>query len=1056
MSNDGPAPRLDRVFPLDHTVLGPGSALGVELSGTTDADVARALLRDAPFPERPDGDVGLAHIGITATGERPVAFEAGTLAVGVTFSAGVTAAAGIFDDPQHAIAAIGLRDAPGVNLGLPHDPDARYAMLTAGYTASGSVEGTHPVGALGSFTFGASGARTGLLAVLHRFRRTDGARTAFENTVRSLKLPRHIGTADALAPGTWLISEADGSLAVNLAARLGYNFNFVREARAAGLSGDIGLKIDAAAIASFGFEVSGRFLVVLSRDADALTDSRVRLRLFKLSSHGLRFGLNLHIGVTGVETVAPDTIDDFVEAVFGVHGVQIVTALANLEQWTDPTKSVGDLIAGLVNDRALELLNGATGLNPRTAFDGARAALLGAIRAFQELPSGVAGELWTLLGDLDGPAAAVLHDTLILLASREEAVQQKALLEILQTKTFAATPAGRLISALGDRGLLNLLDRLPEVRKTASTLLFILDGGVMIRLDALLRHALDLNKVMAALTRADFDALDSFLLGRLSAFFDKTLHFTDLAVVKNAIGVVMSKRKAIYDNVQKALNSRYGADMAVTWEKTTADTAVVDVVVDTSPAAGQKMLAAMVRSADFDQVLRTDDPAVRLNAAVLSHEITRKTTIDVTLPHFDFQDQSFNDSMATVAVEDDGPRVLLYNGLGQDVVAVRNKFRSSLAVTISAIAPKVNSTRLPDLRVHSTDSATWSYQLLHAKRNMRRSELEAYTRPFIEQYMARQFAGGSALDAWYDQLDQTVDSVLHNGPDQFGDVCARFEVTVPGEILGAWARPMGDVTLAAKRMSKAIQASLKHVVPFYYLSELAHLGDLVPTAAVLTWSAIRPTNDIQIDGDRITFDVGREVFWNHVDPTARRLMIDNQITAANLRARLAPLRLRLEDAGRHGEAQFYRDDKVPQIIAAATSDVGGELLRGLLLFESVMVNKAADALRDIQGFIEVAAASPSKAIERLADFAADITTAFNKLVGNTVFGGLSFRAVSQAALLDASRALAPAMAAVEPRALLTLTVLRPQPPRTFNLQDFMRGAIPEGADVVVAQNLVSV
>ena len=68
---------------------------------------------------------------------------------------------------------------------------------------------------------------------------------------------------------------------------------------------------------------------------------------------------------------------------------------------------------------------------------------------------------------------------------------------------------------------------------------------------------------------------------------------------------------------------------------------------------------------------------------------------------------------------------------------------------------------------------------------MRRAELEAITRPFINQYMAAQFADGTSLGTWYAELDRTVEGILANGPDEFGDVLATMEVTMPGETLGA-------------------------------------------------------------------------------------------------------------------------------------------------------------------------------------------------------------------------------------------------------------------------------
>ncbi|MCC6393643.1 MAG: hypothetical protein IT167_23805, partial [Bryobacterales bacterium] len=253
-----PAPDFQKSFPLDPGILGDKSALALELGGTTDMDVALAITTNKPFPTRPDGVIDLAHISLSAAGGKPVAFQGGGgLTVGFQFSAGVTAGAAVFDDPNAAVKALGLGETPGLDLSIEAAAGSRYALLRTGYTASGSVSGSHPIGAIGSVTFGASGASSGISAVLHRFSDTTGADDVLSGAVRSWKLPRHVLTADTIEPSTWVAAEASGSLAVNIGAKLGYDFNFVREVKAFGLSGDIGLKIDAAATATFGFEVSG-------------------------------------------------------------------------------------------------------------------------------------------------------------------------------------------------------------------------------------------------------------------------------------------------------------------------------------------------------------------------------------------------------------------------------------------------------------------------------------------------------------------------------------------------------------------------------------------------------------------------------------------------------------------------------------------------------------------------------------------------------------------------------------------------------------------------------
>jgi hypothetical protein len=561
----GQATGLQKSFPLDLDILGPNSALTLQASGSTDADVLQALATNSAFPTRPSGEIDLGGISLQASGGNPVLFSGGGTSVGFSFSAGVTAGAGIFDDPQAAVKSLGLDDTPGLDLTIGAMPGGnfRYALLQTGYTAKGSVTGSTPIGALGTFTFGASGAAAGLSAVLHRFPAGAGADDVLGDTVESWKFPRHVTSASKLAPGTWIVAEASGSVAVNLAASLGYNFNFVKDVKAFGLSGDIGLKIDAAATATFGISVSGRYLVVVGRESDLSADQHLRLRLFKLDSNGLQFGLNLSLGVTGIETVTPGQVDDFVKAVFGVHGAQIVTALQQIQNWTDPTKSVGQLVAGLTNNEALQIIKNTTGIDPQTAFDTARAKLLDAINLYQSLPGKVSNELLGFINNLTPKASDELQGALSALTQTDPTKQEQALLDLFNAPGFTGSPIGKLLGALAENGLLSLVDQLPQVRGIATTIQSILSGGVVAKLQAFINDKLGLDKVLTAVSQNDFSSLDAFLVGRLATFFDKTLGFADLNDIKNAINLVVSKRQDVYAAATKALNSTYG----LSWQR---------------------------------------------------------------------------------------------------------------------------------------------------------------------------------------------------------------------------------------------------------------------------------------------------------------------------------------------------------------------------------------------------------------------------------------------------------------------------------------------------------
>src|SRR6201999_3796179 len=125
--------------------------------------------------------------------------------------------------------------------------------------------------------------------IIRRIPKNTSARTAITDLVNSWRLPSQVSAPNELEPGTWLIAEVDGSLALNLGAQFGYDYNWIRQAQLGGLSGDIGLRLQLAVAATFGFQASGKFAVVLSRES---ADERVRLRLFKQRVKGWNFAFN--------------------------------------------------------------------------------------------------------------------------------------------------------------------------------------------------------------------------------------------------------------------------------------------------------------------------------------------------------------------------------------------------------------------------------------------------------------------------------------------------------------------------------------------------------------------------------------------------------------------------------------------------------------------------------------------------------------------------------------------------------------------------------------------
>src|SRR5438094_8329660 len=263
-------PDLPKKFDLDGKILSADSAVSIELSPSTDSDVVSAILANSPFPIRSNGRIELGHVLLDGN----VKFKAdkkltGSAAVSFSFSRAAGAGAGIYDDPADALRALNLAETPQLDLALPDDESTHFFLIRSGYGVSGSIDVSHPIGAFGTVQFGDAAKGDFLYALLHRFDRREGARDVVERTVGSWRLPRHVETATDLLPGTWVLAEVDGSLALRLAAQLGYDFNYVHEVRTpgvdggVGLTGDLGFKIETGLKVALGLSVSGRYLILV-------------------------------------------------------------------------------------------------------------------------------------------------------------------------------------------------------------------------------------------------------------------------------------------------------------------------------------------------------------------------------------------------------------------------------------------------------------------------------------------------------------------------------------------------------------------------------------------------------------------------------------------------------------------------------------------------------------------------------------------------------------------------------------------------------------------------
>ncbi len=1040
----GPLSRTIK-FPLNPKVIAGNSSVALELSDiSTDAEVFKAIAGNKPFPKREGGQIPLGRIGVRAEAGKPILFKTLGGSVGFQPSGGTFSESGVYDDPDKALAALVPEAPPAMKLSTDALPGARYFITRWGWNAAAKGSFQHPIGAIGSVGFGASGSAEKLYGLVSRFKPDTGSKDAMDDAVMSWCLPRNIlDDADdvLLEPGTWVMAEVEGSVAFNVNAKLGYDIQMMHETPILGMNRELGVKIDAAVKASFGFNVAGRFLLVAGRESDDENSKEVRLRLFKLKKNGWDIAFNAGVGIRG-QTDLPNNVDDFVHSVFGVHGLQVMKDLARIEEFT--SRNPAEAVARLVHGTGLDLLSRAV---DQPGIKSTRAGLAAIVQKWVKLPGGLQQRLYSILA---GGGEGQLMNFVRAILQPDPNKRAKAFADALQKATFGDSVEGQFLAAAGEFGLLVATPQIQQVQALAAQTLDTLEGGQAGGLIKFIRERVNLNSIANPNPATkDLDGIDGFLVGRLSDFFGKTLKFDDLNEMQAAIHSVIEARKKVYNKAREALHHRFGVELAATYSKTTTKTALLDITFDLAQPDARELWREVI-DAKLDRALSEEVDGVTLHQGALSHGIKRQTTVQVNLPFFSSKVEHINESLAGLDAETNGGRVLVYNVRARDEVRDRNRFRSELSVMG---AFRVENGRLVSPAI---EDQSLSYQFRQAKAEMRVADMRNRLGPFLEQYMLDQLTGPDPVNKFLLELDRTVESILENGENDFGDVLLSMELELPAAALASWLRPIDPKRLMKAKcdMSRRIQTAVKRLLPGYYFQDSGHLNQEFAAAPLLVWSALPPSTSIEADHAKrsIKLNTDTDVFWNWPDPDLRSAVAGLRSTGASLARAMEVHRQRLISEDKRRQAGFFKPEELGEWVKIALDRPSERHMEALLSMESRLANGAADAVDKVQAALAAAPDNPTAAVAALAEAGAALTAVFHADV-KTKYGDQSSRAIGSALLLEATAALDPGFSGGKPRAALTVMVLNPD--RRFELGDYILGRSPMEDDVAVTQTLVS-
>ena len=422
--------------------------------------------------------------------------------------------------------------------------------------------------------------------------------------------------------------------------------------------------------------------------------------------------------------------------------------------------SGGHKLNRLANKEGLALLEQVTGVDPEAAFGEARARLLSALDAWDDLPERASNATWKLLsrvtdaGEVREPATKLLA----VVASGSEQQRRKALAELFASRGFDTSALGEFLNGVAVNGLLALLDdiELPDIAARVKRLIDGSEPGAAVeRLQQYIERAFKLEQLRGRVTKTSFKQLNGWFVERLSLLFEEKFDFSRLDEARSAINAVITMREKVYSRIDSALNRNYEMSLAATWQQTTLKDALLDAVFDTKFPGARKRLKEVLAEANYDNLLTKPTEGVELRNAVLSHAIERQSSIAVNLPYFSSKTMRFNKSVAKVEATDDGGRVLVYSLEGKDEIWRVGKFRSSVAVDAAV------SLRAPRVRNHSgAGGGSWNYSYRYARKDMRSREVEELLRPFIDVYYPGHFPEGpsTSLAQWVQDMDREIEA----------------------------------------------------------------------------------------------------------------------------------------------------------------------------------------------------------------------------------------------------------------------------------------------------------
>jgi len=1018
-------------FSLNRDVLDNNANVAVTLDAANDLDLLDRLVDNKPLPDR-DIILGSGQLALTAATETRFRTAKGNVTFDATAHSRLALLAGPARVTEQILRDVDLADQIEPALQFNSATDS-YLVLRWGYSLNANGAGSIALAPSAGLNFSVNAGRAGVFGVVRELPKSTPARDAIAQLIGSWRMPSQISEISDVAPGTTLLAEVDGRIGFKASATFGYDLNWIRETSLGELKGDIGLRLQAGMAVTLGFDTSGKYVIVVSRESDA---EQIRVRLFRLKMRGWSAGFNSRVTVSPETGLLPGNIDELIAGALGTDGRKILKQLQRVDQWTDPARPLFGPLVGLATEEARKLLQEITGVSADELFTEGKRRLQRLFEAWNQLPEQTAALLWSYLNQ---PAALRrIVDVTSRLANQDTAGLRQTLFDVLGRTGFAASPEGKVLESIATHGLLSALDNRAGQAEILRRSLQIADllnqsllEGILKRLQSVVNQRLNLGQIEAAINSADLTSLDPWLAARLEDFLEERLDLTKLRELRDQIHRLSGLRQEMYAKAVKALRQKYEFQLTAAYETTTTTTALIDAVFDfgiQSDAAKEAL--GLTLNGRFDELLTlTDNPAVRLNEGSLTHGVRRQTGITLSLPFFERKRTHVNEALAGLKKVSSGPgEVLLYDLKAKDEVEVRHESKSCLTIgmTLGAVSHDA-------LDVHSTESAAYVYALDRAVQDLTRADLEHHYGPVLLKLMPGKFAAETSSSGTYAQW---LDEVFGDRRGRIGNGLISLDTALPPKFVLAWLNaPEREDAAAYHNMSLWVQARFKELLSYFFFADVRRFKNIQgATPAVLAFSSIVPNTGARLAADGrvefapMQFSSGDSLYFNWPDDGAvvnlRAAVLRAPETINRLVPKLRAARARLRESGDLKIADFYEDRDASSVIGMAEAS---GLLPFLFSVEALLVEQvraAGIAIAKAKSRIAMGAArEQAEARKQLARFGQKVTEAFHEKLRNFAVDD-ALLPLGSLMFAEAARAFEPDLVGIPTNALFSISILK--------------------------------